>query len=283
MTMESVKRAAPEFVTVTELPNEEFRQYWEGSVGEEEIKRKLLACMKKQLSLSFFKWRRRYNIAKSIPSKGRVLFVGPSGTGKTITAKGCADYFARTYHIQMYFVELESVRSKYDGESSKNIERAFDYIESLSQEYPVVLFIDEFDSVGVSRDTEQMHDNTRAMVNTLIRKMNQLNSNRIFTIAASNLEKHVDHAVKRRFDLILYFKRPDEEGRFLLFKHYLQGWDFAEYAMRLLARRAEGYTQDDIARSVTLAELAAFLEDRRLVPSDLVDAMKEIKATGEYA
>lgn len=276
-------RPIPDCLTVTELPNDEFKQYWEDLVGAEGIKKRLLIHMQACLSPQFLSWRQQHNNCRRIPRfRSRVLLVGPSGTGKTLIAKGSADCYARVHGEKVYFAELGSVRGKYVGESSKNVERACDYVEYLSKDAIVEFFTDEFDSVGVSRNTEQMHDDVRAMVNTLIRRMNRMNSSRIFMIAASNLEKHVDHATKRRFDFVLYFKRPTLDQRLQLFEHLTGGWNLSAHELLTLSRKTQRYTQDDITRSVNFAEEEAFSENKPLTITHLMRATSQIKPTEEY-
>ncbi len=278
-----VKRPMPEFLTVTELPNEEFRQYWEQLIDADETKGRVLALMQVCLfPTSFYDWAKQNDLQIIPIFKGRVLFDGPPGTGKTITAKACSDHFARVNGIKAYFVELGSVRDKFEGQSSKHIQDAFRDLQYLSQECPVILFMDELDSVSPSRNTEQMHDTIRDMVNVLIKMMNKVNSNRIFTIGATNLSSHVDHAVKRRFDDIIKFDRPSFEVRVALFEHLLQGRDFSKYVISVFAKRTERFTHDDVTKAVNLAQLTAFSNNEPLTPRHILDAIKKIKPTGDY-
>lgn len=277
-------RPIPNTLGITELPNEKFRQYYESLIGVEAYKNRMLTHMRICLDPSrFLSWRKQYNNHTRLPAyKKRILFMGAPGTGKTLLAKGEADAYARRFG-KAYFAELGSVRGKYVGESSDNVEKACDYAEYLSETAPVILFIDEFDSVGVSRNTEQMHEDVRAMVNTLIRRMNRMDEYRIFLIAASNLERHVDYATKRRFDFTLYFHRPSFEQRFELFRHLVDGWNLSEHDIQGACKRTERYTQDDITRVVNLAEESAFAENSPLSLQCLLRSIEQIKPTEEYS
>ncbi len=279
------KRPIPDCLTVTELPNEEFRQCWDGLIGAEELKNRISTHVRVCLSPTyFFSWLQQYNSTPRARNfRRRIMLVGPPGTGKTLMAKGASDLYARQEGTKGYFVELGSVRGKFVGESSKNIERAFDYVEYLSEDSFTIFFMDEFDSVGVSRNNEQMHDDVRAMVNTLIRRVNKLDSLRIFIIAASNLERHVDYATKRRFDFILYFNRPTLDQRIDLLTNLLQGWNFSTGEISTLGKKTEKYTQDDITRIVNLAEETACSENKQLSFFHIMRAMSEIKPTEGYS
>jgi len=277
-------RPIPNTLDITELPSEKFRQYYESLVGVEAYKQRVLTHARICLDPSRFSaWRRQYNRHDRLPAyKKRILFMGAPGTGKTLLAKGSADSYARR-NGRVFFAELGSVRGKYVGESSGNVEKACDYVEYLSETAPVVFFIDEFDSVGVSRNTEQMHEDVRAMVNTLIRRMNRMDEYSIFLIAATNLERHVDYATKRRFDFILYFQRPSYGQRHELFRRLVDGWNIPEHDVQVACKRTERYTQDDITRAANLAEELAFAENTPLSLQHLLRAIEQIKPTEEYS
>jgi SpoVK/Ycf46/Vps4 family AAA+-type ATPase len=276
-------RPTPKFLTVWDLPNEEFKQYWEQLIGADGIKRHVLAHMQACLTLLFVSWLKLYNASPTNPKfKGRALFKGVPGTGKTITAKGIADRFARVNGIEAYFVQLGSPRSKFEGDSSKNIEIAFDHLRYLAKSRSVILFIDEYDSVAPTRDNEQMHESVKAMVNTLIQEMDNVDSSKIYTIAATNLEKQVDHATKRRFDLIIPFNRPSLSERLEIFEHLLRGWKLSADYMLTIARETERYTQDDITRAVNGGLLIAFENNEPLTVRHVLQAIKNIKPTDGY-
>jgi SpoVK/Ycf46/Vps4 family AAA+-type ATPase len=276
----------PNCILQTIAPNEDFRRIWEELIGVEELKQKLLTHMRICFSkFSLFSWyNKHHSNSDYTPPKyyGRVLLVGAPGTGKTSIAKACTDEFARLTQSQVYFLELGLVRGKYVGESARNVEKAFEYIRELSLQNRVVLFIDEFDTVAATRSFEEMHDDIRAMVNTLIREMDKTKSSNVFIIAASNLERHIDHAVKRRFDLILYFQRPDLVQRKELLSSLLRQYGIPLWDVYTLAKKTDGYTQDDLVRIVNAAVEKAFAEDSPLALKHLLRALEEFRPTGGY-
>lgn len=284
--METTRRTIPSTLRETSLPDEEFASLYRRLVGASQITQKVASHMAMCLSRqSFNAWSLRYYSRVPEPTlKRSLLFIGPPGTGKTITAKGCADHYARTMNSPAVFLEVSEPRSKFVGESSKNIRAVFDYANSVAEQRKVILFIDEFDSVGVSRDTTQMHDDVAAMVNTLNQHMTVLQSNpNAFIIACSNLEGRIDYATKRRFDYAIEFRRPNVEQRREILSKLLGGYNFSENEIVRFAKRTKWYTQDDVTRVVNLAVEKAFTENAPVTSRHFDEAVYEIKPTGEYS
>lgn len=174
------------------------------------------------------------------------------------------------------------MRSKFEGEPSRNIQRVFRYITELSDYHRVVFFADEFDSVAPSRGVKQIHDTVRAMVNAINSEMNKLNTPNVFIIAATNFEGYVDQAAKRRFDFVLYFPRPSFHKRLKLLKHLLNQYNLSSNEIREMAKKTKGYTQDDITRTVYAAIEEALSRDKPLSFRHLVYGLSVVKPTGEY-
>ena len=203
---------------------------------------------------------------------GKLLFVGPPGTGKTTTARGLA------HELDLPFVEvkLSMITSQYLGETAKNVEKVFEVAKRLS---PCILFIDEFDFVAKTRTSDE-HAAIKRAVNTLLKSIDEISLVRddVLLIGATNHPDELDSAVWRRFDEILSFPRPDEEMRRQILEIVCQYVEVADFDPAELAKLTEGLTGSDLRLVLREAVLEALLHDRMvLTQEDLEDAIKSFE------
>ena len=137
-----------------------------------------------------------------LPIINKILFHGPSGTGKTL-----ASYvIAGELHKMIYVVNLGAIVSSKLGETSKNIVKLF----RKAAVDDCIIFLDEFDSLGKIRDYNQDHGEMKRIVNTILQLFDYLPQSSI-VIAATNQLKMIDKALLRRFDVNLQFDLPNED------------------------------------------------------------------------
>ena len=137
---------------------------------------------------------------------GFILY-GPPGTGKTHIARALASE-ADAEFIQLNGLELES---KWVGESEANWRALFD---TAKESQPCVIFIDEFDAVARSRDSQDEYGNK--VVNQILTLMSDIDNEAsdVYVIGATNNFKALDSAITRsgRFGKHLEVALPDKEG-----------------------------------------------------------------------
>ncbi len=143
--------------------------------------------------------------AKSARGNGvSALFVGPSGTGKTMAA----EVLARELRLDLYRIDLSAVVSKYIGETEKNLRRVFD----AADQGGAILLFDEADALfGKRTEVKDSHDRyANIEVGYLLQRMEAY---RGLAILTTNFKGAIDTAFLRRIRFVIQFPRPDEAAR----------------------------------------------------------------------
>ena len=144
----------------------------------------------------------------------KLLFCGPPGCGKTLTAEVLASELA----LPLTVVRIDSVISSYLGETAANLRQVFDFISAI----PMVVLFDEFDALAKERADEADHGELKRVVNAFLQMIDGYEGKSLL-IAATNHERILDSAVWRRFDEVLAFEPPSLEQLKRLLQIKLRG------------------------------------------------------------
>ncbi len=155
---------------------------------------------------------KEWQMQAKIKSGYRVLFYGPSGTGKTMTACLLGKYTGR----DVFRIDLSVVISKYIGETEKNLSKLFD--KAANKDW--ILFFDEADSIfGKRTSVRDAHDKyANQEVSYLLQR---IESHAGLVILASNMKTNIDPSFTRRFNSMIHFENPGIGERLQLWKNYL--------------------------------------------------------------
>ena len=152
---------------------------------------------------------KNWGMEKRLKAGYRVLFHGPAGTGKTLTASLLGKYT----HKPVYRIDLSTVVSKYIGETEKNLSNLFN--KAAHKDW--ILFFDEADAIfGKRTNVRDAHDKyANQEVSYLLQRVE---SHPGLIILASNFRDNIDEAFTRRFQSIIAFEMPGAKERAIIWK-----------------------------------------------------------------
>ncbi len=198
-----------------------------------------------------------------------ILFYGPSGCGKTLIAKAVAAGINATF----FNVSAANIVSKWLGESERLVMKLF---ELARKNQPSVIFIDEIDSIGISRTSEDVGGERRLKTQLLteLQGLSSTTQDRVTVIGATNIPWELDIALRSRFEKRIYIPLPTREARREIFEIHMEEIEVSPDVDYLeLADLTEGYSGRDI--SVVCRE-AAMEPIRELQPDGIEDREEEV-------
>jgi SpoVK/Ycf46/Vps4 family AAA+-type ATPase len=176
-----------------------------------------------------------------------MLLYGPPGTGKTMLAAATAN------ELDGYFINVDaaSMMSKWLGEAEKNVSKLFNMARKYNEREgkPVILFIDEVDSLLGDRNSE-VGGEIRAK-NQFLSELDGVNGKgketMMYVIGATNKPWSLDEPFLRRFQKRIYVSLPNQDARNKLFEQYTNPLKkSSRFNLVTLAKQFDGYSASDI-------------------------------------
>ena len=149
-----------------------------------------------------------------LENRRKIMFSGPPGTGKTMTAS----IIANELRLPIYVVLVDKIVTKYMGETSAKLRQIFDFIEDI----PAVYLFDEFDAIGGQSGKDNDVGEMRRVLNSFLQFIERDHSDSLIIAATNNLEL-LDQALFRRFDDVIHYQLPSDSEKTQLLKNRLNG------------------------------------------------------------
>lgn len=242
--------------------------------GQDEAKESL------QEVVDFLHNPKRYtNIGAKLP-KGALL-VGPPGTGKTLLAKAVAGEAG----VPFFSLAGSDFVEMFVGVGASRVRDLFKEAQKMA---PCIIFIDEIDAIGKSRDSRYGggNDEREQTLNQLLAEMDGFDTSKgLLILAATNRPEVLDKALLRpgRFDRRIIVDKPDLKGRLETLKVHSKDVKMDESVdLDALALATAGLVGSDLANMINEAAINAVKNGRQLVnQSDLFEAFELVAVGGK--
>ena len=230
--------------------------------------------------VDFLKEPRKYTRLGARIPKG-VLLVGPPGTGKTLLAKAVAGEAG----VPFFSISGSDFVEMFVGVGASRVR---DLFEDAKKNAPCIVFIDEIDAIGKSRDSRYGggNDEREQTLNQLLAEMDGFDTSKgLLILAATNRPEVLDPALLRpgRFDRRIIVDRPDLKGRVEILKVHAKNVMLDETVnLEAIALATSGAVGSDLANMINEAAINAVKNGRKFVnQSDLFDAFELVAVGGK--
>lgn len=203
------------------------------------------------------------------------LLVGPPGTGKTLLAKAVAG----EAKVPFFSLSGSAFVEMYVGVGASRVR---DLFKQAQQQAPCIVFIDEIDAIGKTRDTVMGgNDEREQTLNQLLAEMDGFDTNKgLLILAATNRPEILDPALLRpgRFDRRIIVDKPDLKGRIDILKVHSKDVRMDESVdLEAIALATSGAVGSDLANMINEAAINAVKHGRQVVSQkDLFEAVEVV-------
>ncbi|MBR5970980.1 MAG: ATP-dependent zinc metalloprotease FtsH, partial [Lachnospiraceae bacterium] len=204
------------------------------------------------------------------------LLVGPPGTGKTLLAKAVAG----EAHVPFFSLAGSDFIELYVGVGASRVR---DLFKEASKNAPCIVFIDEIDAIGRSRDSKYGGGNEEReqTLNQLLSEMDGFDSSKgVLILGATNRPEILDKALLRpgRFDRRIIVDKPDLKGREAILRVHAKDVKMDETVdLKGIALATSGAVGSDLANMINEAAINAVKAGRELVnQKDLMEAVEQV-------
>jgi SpoVK/Ycf46/Vps4 family AAA+-type ATPase len=213
---------------------------------------------------------RKRLLDSGLQPRRKLLFVGPPGTGKTMSASALAGEL----HLPLFTIMLEGLITKFMGETAAKLKLVFD---AIRQNRGIYLF-DEFDALGAHRNQSNDVGEIRRVLNSFLQLLEKDSSDSLI-VAATNHGKMLDRALFRRFDDVIEYAFPDLTLAEEIIRRKLAPFDTSGVDWSAVLHGAESFSPADLVRvGEEAAKNAVLIDSKRITTESILSALEERKA-----
>lgn len=200
---------------------------------------------------------------KKVP-KG-ILLYGPPGCGKTTII----EHLSTEAGVPLLKVESGSIGSEYIHKTSRNIDTVFDYAEERAKDKPVLVFIDDGESLLGARHGGENGGSHTEEVGSFLNRIQKAGENNVMVVVATNKYDLLDEAIRSRFEEQILVNLPDKEARKSVVKMFMdsrsKGKNLAsdEKSLDKIADLTDKFSIRTIKMMADKASLLALKDNRR--------------------
>ena len=191
----------------------------------------------------------------------KLLLLGKPGTGKTFTAS----VLAGELNLPLHVIQLDGLITKYLGETAAKLRLVF---EAIQQSRGVYLF-DEFDALGGERTRSGDVGEIRRVLNSFLQFL-EMEASDSLIVAATNHPQLLDHALFRRFDMVIRYPLPAPDVIQRLLHNRLGMLDTSDVNWHRVVEACEGLSHGEIVRIADWAAKNAVLSENMAVDTEAV-------------
>lgn len=250
----------------------EVKTRFDDVAGQDEAKASL------QEMVDFLHNPKKYTALGAKLPKGALL-VGPPGTGKTLIARAVAGEAG----VPFFSMSGSEFVQMFVGMGAAKVR---DLFNEASKKAPCIIFIDEIDAIGKSREGRYggANDEREQTLNQLLTEMDGFDGDKgVIILAATNRPDSLDKALLRpgRFDRRIQMELPDLEGRKAIINVHLKNVQHEVVDLDVVARVTAGSSGADLANIVNEAALRAVRQGKNAVTTEDIEESVETVMAGE--